>query len=264
MIDLHSHILPFTDDGARDWDESLEMLRQAQADGIQIVVATPHILGPADFDREAEIIERFEELKRRVTQAGIPLTLMLGGELYAQPDLDLARRIATLNNNKRYFLIEFPMEGIPAFVAQRFFEIIVDGKVPIIAHPERNLGFLRDPARAYDFVQRGALLQMNAGSLAGRFGEKVKKLATALMDHHLIHLVGSDGHDAGRRPVKLRKTYEAIAEQWGQDLAEELLVHNPRQILHGEVLSISEPVPFDRPKKSFLRNLPIVRQFRWG
>ncbi len=106
------------------------------------------------------------------------------------------------------------MQGIPTFVADHFFKLISDGMVPIIAHPERNAGVIRKPERAYEFVQRGALLQMNAGSILGRHGAPVKDTATILLNSDLVHFVGSDGHNIKRRPLQLRAARNAVAGGW--------------------------------------------------
>lgn len=243
MIDIHAHLLPQIDDGPTTWEESLEMARQAFDDGTTELVVTHHILSNRDFNLEVEILEKFEEMKRQLRAAKIGLKLYLGSEIFYQHDLDLSARIATMNDTGRYFLVEFPMQGIPRGVGERFFEMALDGKIPIIAHPERNLGFLRNPDRAFDFVQRGALLQMNAGSLTGRYGEGVKGLATALMNSQLVHFVGSDGHNTGRRSMHMGETYRIVRDMWGEKTARQVFVENPRMMLAGEELQVPEPLP---------------------
>src|SRR3990172_7905031 len=152
----------------------MAMLRQGEEDGIKEVAITHHILSNLDFQREAEIITKFKEVKKRIEIEKIKIKVHLGSELYSQVDMELDHTISTYNDNKKYFLVEFPMQGVPRFVEEYFFEIITRGKIPVIAHPERNLGIIRNPERAYNFVQRGALLQMNAGSIVGRHGEPVE------------------------------------------------------------------------------------------
>ncbi|MDZ7374021.1 MAG: hypothetical protein ONB23_08640 [candidate division KSB1 bacterium] len=241
MIDIHAHIIPEVDDGPGSIETSLEMLRIAAQDGITTVVATPHILGNLEFSREREIIRKFLALKQRAHEEGIPVRLYLGSEIYIDPRLDLDHRIATLANNGRYFLVEFPMQGIPVFAAERFFEMMVGGKTPIIAHPERNAAILLDPWKAYEFVRRGALLQVNAGSLTGRFGERVRGVAERLLEARLVHFVASDAHDANSRPLQLSGAYRVVAEKMGVDFARTLFYENPRRVLHGERWEPPEP-----------------------
>jgi protein-tyrosine phosphatase len=248
FIDTHSHVLPFIDDGAEDWDMAMAMLKQAQDDGVHQVVCTPHIQSAIDFDREDEIIGVFNELQDRAKSNGIRILLHLGAEIYIQPDLQLDKKIATLAQNGRYFLIEFPMNLIPDFVSQRFFDLVMDDKIPIVAHPERNARIITDIGKAYEFVQRGALLQANAGSITGQFGETVQKTVFRLLDAKLIHLVGSDAHNNSGRPLMLRKAYDIILRKYGQEAAYKLFYSHPKLILSAQNVSVEEPGPFVNEK----------------
>ncbi|MFQ5824086.1 MAG: tyrosine-protein phosphatase [bacterium] len=252
MIDIHSHILPKIDDGPNSWEDSLAMIHQAEEDGITEVAITHHILSNLAYEREEEIITKFKELKERIAIEKLKIKIHLGAEIYAQPDMELFHTISTYNNNKKYFLVEFPMPGIPRFVADRFFDLILDGMVPIIAHPERNMGIIRDLQRAYEFVQRGALLQMNAGSIVGQYGKPVKDAATILLNSNLIHFVGSDGHNTRGRPIKLRSAWESVTEGWGEKRAQLLFETNPRKATIGEEIVPPEPSPIEPLKRKRL------------
>ncbi len=252
MIDIHSHVLPKIDDGPQTWEDSLAMLQQAEQDGIKEVAITHHILSNLAYEREGEIITKFQELKERITIEKLKIKVHLGAEIYAQPDMELSHRISTYNNNKKYFLVEFPMQGIPRFVAERFFDIIMNDMVPIIAHPERNMGVIRNPQRAFEFAQRGALLQMNANSILGRHGKPVKETAEMLLNSNLIHFVASDAHNTRGRPLKLRAAWEAVAEGWGEERARLLFEINPRKAILGEEIVPPEPNPIESLKKKGL------------
>lgn len=254
MIDIHSHLLPQIDDGSTSWDESIAMARQAVADGTTELAVTHHIISNKEFGREPEILEKFLEMKKRLAAEKIALKLHLGSEIFYQHDIDLKPRIATLNNTGKYFLVEFPMEGIPRGADEKFFALIMEGTIPIIAHPERNVGFMKNPSRAFDFVQRGALMQMNAGSLTGKYGESVKDLATVMMNSRLIHFTGSDGHNTKRRPMHLGETYRIVCDTWGEKTARQIFYDNPRKMLAGEDLRVPEPLPVEPVKKGSLLN----------
>lgn len=221
------------------------MLRQSAEDGVKGVVATPHILGDDDFDRGEELWEKFHELQRRGEEAALGVDIYLGCEVYAYPGMKLDVDFATINNTGMYFLVEFPMNAIPVFVAEAFFELILNGKTPIIAHPERYLSFIRDPQHAYDFVQRGALLQINAGSLQGVFGQDARRVSELMMDANLVHFVASDAHSANSRHPRLKMTYELVAERWGVERADTLFIDNPQRVIAGEVMQIAEPIPLE-------------------
>ncbi len=253
MIDLHSHLLPGIDDGSKDWEESLEMARQAVADGTTELQITHHVLDNSQYRLEAEILEKYDEMKRLLQSKKIKLTLHLACEIFYQPDMELHHQISTFDHNGRYFLVEFPMQGIPRGVDDTFFQMILDGKTPVIAHPERNVGFLKNPNRVYEFVQRGALFQMNAGSLSGKYGDGVAGLAMALMNSRLIHFFGSDGHNIRSRKVCMGDDYKMVRDMWGDRTAHRLFYENPRLALAGKEVKIPEPLPVEavKKKKSF-------------
>lgn len=258
MIDIHAHVLPQIDDGPGSWEDTMAMMHQAEEDGIAEVTITHHILSNLDYEREAEIIAKFEELKKRIALEKISIKVHLGAEIYSQADMELHHTISTYDNNKKYFLVEFPMQGVPRFVADYFFEIITKGMSPIIAHPERNMGIVRNPERAYEFVQRGALLQMNAGSILGRHGAPVKDAATILLNSNLIHFVATDAHNTRRRPMKLREAMNVVADGWGEARARTLFIDNPRKALNAGQIHPPEPLPVQPLKKGLWGTLKRV------
>ncbi|RMD86485.1 MAG: hypothetical protein D6813_14870 [Calditrichaeota bacterium] len=261
MIDIHSHVLPKIDDGPQSWEESMAMIRLAQEDGIEEIAITHHILSNLAYEREEEIIIKFQELQKRIKAENLKIKIHLGSEIYAQPDMELFHTISTYNNNKKYFLVEFPMQGIPKFVADRFFDLVLDGMVPIIAHPERNMSIIKDPQLAFDFVQRGALLQTNAGSLVGRHGDRVRTTAFILMNSQLVHIVASDGHNVHRRPIKLSDAWQVVCQHWGEDRAHLLFRENPRKVLQGEDILPAEPQPVRPLEYSVSSPFGFIKRF---
>ena len=249
LVDIHSHIIPGVDDGSETMEHSLQMLENAAKENITKIVATPHVLSEQYFREEHKIIERFQQLKSKVEEAGIKIELFLGCEIMAQPDTTLDHQIATFNNNKTYFLIEFPMNSIPRFVPEKLFEFVAEGKFPIIAHPERNFGFRQRPDFIYDYIQRGNLMQVNEGSLRGRFGKEIQELALQMIEHRSVHFVASDGHKVDRRTVTLKESYELVVEKFGKNVANRLFIENPEKAIVGEQIEIEEPVPIERKTK---------------
>ncbi|HNW58836.1 MAG TPA: hypothetical protein PKI62_04075 [bacterium] len=251
-MDTHAHLLPFWDDGADSWDTALEMLRMAEADGIEAVVCTPHILSPKDMDHEEALWMRHRELTERAAAAGLRLTIHMGCELFAHPGLDLTRKIATPAQNGRYFLVEFPMGSMPDFVLKGFFTQLGAEHTAVIAHPERYVRILQNPLEALTLVEKGALLQVNAGSLLGVFGGAVKETALKLLDAGLVHLIASDAHDLKMRPLRLQAAYAAVAERCGGEIAQRLFADNPARILRGEQVQADPPRPIaSTPKPGF-------------
>lgn len=245
LVDIHSHILPYIDDGSDNWYDSLSMLKNAEAEGIVAIVATPHILHNNDFKIEPKIISTHKELCQRAKDAELKIRIYLGCEIYAQPDFVLDHQISTINNNNKYFLIEFPMNSIPQFVPDQFFNFIVNEKIPIVAHPERNLGFQKRPQLIYEYVQRGALMQINEGSLRGRYGEMAELLAYKMIENNLAHFIASDGHKPNSRTVTLAESYNIITEKYGKAIANQLFYANPVKAIKGELIETNNPVPIE-------------------
>ena len=235
MIDLHCHILPGLDDGAKTIEDSLAMAEDAIQDGITHIVATPHSDTDYTFDY-AKVRAARDELQRRVEGR---LTLATGCDFHLDHEnLSRLRRSPApfCINQKDYVLVEFNEFSIPPAMDQTLHEIQLMGLRPVITHPERN-GILRaKPERLIAWVRQGCFVQVTAGSLSGVFGPGAREDAWTWMDHGLVHFVSSDGHNTAQRPVKLRFAFDAIAQQRGDDLARALLVDNPRAAFDGEPL----------------------------
>jgi len=238
---------------------AIDMLKQAEQDGIVELVCTPHVLSSKDLNEEQKFINLYEELKKRARDAGISVKLHMGSELYVQPDFQLDRRIATVANNGRYFLIEFPMAMIPESAARHVFENLPVGKTPIIVHPERNGSVMADPNAVLRLVGKGALLQVTAGSLLGNFGDQAKTTANILMEANAVHLAATDAHENRSRMLKLKKAYEVVREKWGQDRADLLFHENPRRIIAGELVEFEQPeLIADSAKTPFMEKLKSI------
>jgi protein-tyrosine phosphatase len=238
MIDLHAHILPAVDDGAADLEESLEMVREAAEDGIETVCATPHLLERPSRRQTEFFGERFSELAAAVDRERLPVRLILGAEIYFQPEMGLLSGHSglTINGTGRYLLYEFPMQGIPPGADEILFQLNISGMIPILAHPERNLSVLRDETVLEPLLKSGTLLQINAGSLEGRFGRQVRKCALSLLKKGMAHFIGSDAHNAADRPVRLSPAVSIAAEVIGPRAARALVDDHPRCVLEGQTL----------------------------
>jgi protein-tyrosine phosphatase len=262
FIDIHSHLLANWDDGPENWETTLEMLRQGVQDGIKEVICTPHILSKNDLQRENEILQRYEELKARAVHAKLPIKIHIGAELYIQPHFPFDKKICTLAQNGRYFLMEFTMGMIPDFVTKKFFDLLLKSKTPIIAHPERNFTIMNKPNTAFQLVEKGALLQINAGSLLGWFGKNSKSVAIQLLDANLVHFIASDAHDLKTRPLKLRDAFELVKTKWGSERAHALFYENQVKMMKGEDIKIGNPHAINQNKKQSFREKLGFPKFR--
>ena len=248
MIDIHAHILPGVDDGPRDWQESLAILQRGRADGIRGVVCTSHVLDRLDAEVERTLIQKFKALEKIVQENGLDIRLWLGSEIHSQTKFDLTSKVATVNGNGKYLLFELPLGELPQDVGDILFHISMEGVTPILAHPERNVVIIRRPETAFDFVRRGVLLQLNAGSITGDFGKKVKGIATLLLDHRCVHFVASDCHSVRNRPMVLSKAYHVVERRWGRETAERLFRSNPYKAVMGEEIVSQTPVVYAERK----------------
>lgn len=214
MIDFHCHILPGIDDGAGDWDESIEMGRWLAGQGVTGVVATPHYLEGYYTPAAEEVLAKTDELQKRLAKAGINLRVYPGCEAMITPELpELVRkgRVLTVNNGGKYLLVELPFMEIPIYTEDVLFRLRLNGITPIIAHPERNDILAADPGELVSLIRKGCLAQVNAGSFEGLYGRKAEKAAQKLARAGAVHFLGSDLHGPGLGVIPLNSVLEALA-----------------------------------------------------
>jgi protein-tyrosine phosphatase len=258
MIDLHNHLLPGIDDGAKLLEETLEFLRLARRDGVDTVVATPH-MKPGVYDNRRETILERIALVREAQRGdeGQGVTLLPGAEVYYTADLPARARtgqLMTLADGGRYLLLELPYQQVPMGVEEMIFQLRLLGITPVMAHPERVAYYLEDVERVAGSIRLGALMQVTAGSITGRFGEKAKSFAMRMLERGMIHVLASDSHDVRYRPPVLSKAVAAAAAVVGEEAARRMVDGTPRAILDGRDIEVSEPAaPPPRSKSLFGR-----------
>ncbi|MEW5921584.1 MAG: CpsB/CapC family capsule biosynthesis tyrosine phosphatase [Bacillota bacterium] len=236
MIDTHCHILPGLDDGALDEEHSLEMARAAVSDGITGIVATPHdIPGLYSFDVD-KVNEKLAILNNRLEKEGIKLLLYPGSEVALAPELEHRHAnngLLTIAGKGRHLLVELPTEEIPPYAGDVFYKLQLRGLTPVIAHPERNLAVLQQPAWVQEMMERGMLIQLSAPSITGLFGKKVQYLAGELARRGWVHLVASDAHSAGKRGPRLHMARKTLGGFLTAEALSWLFDTNPQLIVDG-------------------------------
>lgn len=243
MYDCHNHYLPGLDDGPEDWTDSLAMARIAVAEGITDVVLTPHLewLAGADTVRRDRLLAAAAECRGRLAAAGLDLRVYPGAEVRLRADLlhaVQAGAVLTLGDTGRYLLVEPPLGDLPDYAGDVLSELSLVGITPVLAHPERNRTIAADPALAGELAGRGCLVQVNAGSLLGHSGDRVRRCALTLLEQGWVHLLGSDAHDPVRRPPCLKAAGDLIARVAGAPAADLILRRNPRAVLSGQDLPL--------------------------
>jgi len=260
VIDLHNHLLPGIDDGAKKVEETLEFLRLARRDGVRVIVATPHMKpGVYDNDREA-ILQRVamvREAARGDEAEGVEL--LPGAEVYFTADLAARARagdLMTVADRGRYLLLELPYQQIPMHVDDSIFQLRLLGITPLMAHPERVAYYLDDIERVAASVRLGALTQVTACSLTGKFGDKARQFALAMLERNLIHVLATDSHDVRYRPPILSEAVRTAAAIVGEAGARRMVEDTPQAILDGKDIEVAEAeAPRRRGVANRLRSL---------
>lgn len=198
MIDLHSHILPRIDDGARNLDVSLKMATLYAANGFRQVVATPHAL-PEDIgaNNARALQRRVAEMNQVLRARSIALTLASGMEIAMAPTVPgllVAGKLLTLAGS-HYVLIETPFERLPIHWEQMLFEIAGQGYQVLLAHPERSAQLSRNHGLFDRMIEMGIHLQVNWGSFTGDYGRPALKTARYLARKCYIRCLATDSHD---------------------------------------------------------------------
>ncbi len=227
MIDIHCHILPGVDDGPVDTEQALAMARTAVKDGITDMIATPHISD--SFQNAEEIVKRTKDLNQALKQEGIPLTIYSGAELPSHYDLG-AWGDFTINNGK-YILIEFPHSHFPSMSTRLLKEGLKLDFWPIIAHPERNPGVIRNPDLLEPLIKMGVKTQITADSITGTFGPAIQQCAHYLLRRNLVHFIATDGHPMPNRQPRLAAGLKTAEKILGKGNGESLVKNNPAAVL---------------------------------
>ncbi|WP_420126720.1 tyrosine-protein phosphatase [Longimicrobium sp.] len=250
MIDFHNHLIPGVDDGAADAEQAAAGLATFREQGVDTVVATPHVNGsltgnPAALaDRLAEIDAGWAALEAVAKDSGV--AVHRGAEIMLDvPALDLSDPRLRLAGT-RSVLVEFPFMSVPPNAMQALFELQMAGWTPVLAHPERYANAARDLTDAVEWRRMGAALQVNAGSLLGRYGKPASVLAWGLVEHGLASYLSSDYHARGRCPVA--ECRAELERRGGEHQARLLMEENPRRMLEGvpplPVPPLRAPRPF--------------------
>lgn len=245
MYDLHMHILPAMDDGARDLAEAVGMLKIAVENGSKVIVATPHLIEGNGVITWESILDNCRSLNLEAQRLSLDIAVYPGAEVFIC--LDILEKIKGPGpfciNGGRYMLVELPSAEIPRYTDEFFFTLQTRGITPILAHPERHPEIIKNPEISAEWIRKGVLLQVNGPSLTGRFGEKIMKTAELLLCRDMVHCIGSDAHSIRTRTPSLTKAYEKIYKLVGQERAKRMLVMNPDAIIANrdfEVLEITD------------------------
>lgn len=242
MIDIHCHILPEVDDGARSWEIALEMCELAKADGVRHIVASPHAHERFAYDR-ASLQRRLEELRQR---SGNGIEFSLGCDFQFSYENLIALRERPQDfviGETPYLLVELSNFSLPPQVDETLLTLADLAITPVITHPERNPILQQSLGRVVRWAQLGCAVQVTASALTGSFGERSRRAAEMLLQHRAVHVLASDGHDSQHRKPLLSTGRDAAAAICGEAVALALVEDNPLAIVQGQALPyFPEPV----------------------
>ncbi len=238
-IDIHSHILPGVDDGSDSPETSFRMLQIAAQDQISHIILTPHNKPAHHNVPPHRIMERMQELQEKLDGGGINIVLHAGNELYYRGSLgeELDRREAMTLAGSHYVLVEFSPSAEYDYIRNGIYSLQMGGYRPILAHVERYRNVCAKLDRVDGLAEMGCYIQVNAGSIIGRYGLAARKLAGKLLKRGLVHFVATDAHDTDKRPPRIADCAAYIAGRYGEKYAGELLRDNPIRVLHDRYIT---------------------------
>ncbi|HHV96819.1 MAG TPA: hypothetical protein GXX37_10180 [Clostridiaceae bacterium] len=228
MIDIHSHIVFGVDDGSESLEETLKMLEEAKNAGVETVFATPHfmdhVLNPD------KTFDNFRVVLNKASELGVDIKL--GFEVVLHPlllrGIEIAKR-HTMNKTE-YILVEFPFNSSFEFSKRVLAQIRQKGLIPIVAHPERIETFIKKRGLIRELKESGCLIQVNAGSITGYYGEKARLIARKIVEEKTADFIASDAHKTGYYNRYL-ESYHIITGWTDEDYAQRLFKINARKLI---------------------------------
>ncbi len=247
MLDFHNHLIPQVDDGAVSIEASANAIATMRDQGIKYIITTPHLRASmlsakADHRQYFALVDAGWALLSHYASVHFPdVRLERGFEILLDvPDPDLSDPRTRLAGTK-FVLVEFPFASVPANSARALFDIRMKGYEPIVAHPERYGDVQKEPERVDEWVRVGAGLQINAGSLVGKYGPEARRTAWLLLARGWASYISSDYHATGLCDSKAAA--DAVRVRAGEEWVDLLFNINPGKILVGELPQAVPPIP---------------------
>lgn len=237
-IDIHSHILPGLDDGSKNFEISLGMLRQAQDGHISDIILTPHYKPMRNNLPPERVKKILYELEERKEAAGISVRLHLGNEIYYSSEVISALRkgkIFTMAGSS-YVLLEFSPREDYAYIRDAAYSLQSEGYSPILAHIERYGCLMEKKERVEELYDMGCCLQVNASSITGGNGMESRRNVKWLLKREYVHFVASDCHDDKRRAPRVAEAAAYVAKKYGETYCSRIFWDNADELLCGNYI----------------------------
>lgn len=256
--DLHSHLVPAVDDGARTMDEALAGVERMVDVGVRRIITTPHLRGSLTREAEAfesrmEAVDRaWRQVSEEVAEAYPDLDFRRGHEIMLDiPDVDLSDARLRLGGGD-FVLVEWPRLQVPPGTPGVVSRIRFAGLKPIIAHPERYTGVDRELSVLESWRRSGGFLQVSYGSLVGRYGDRVRARAFRILERGWADYLSTDFHGRPGHELFLDEAAKLLEEQGGREHFDLLAGTNPARLCRGEE---PLPVPALEVKRGFWERL---------
>ncbi|HOM02469.1 MAG TPA: phosphoesterase [Acetivibrio sp.] len=228
MIDIHCHIVFGVDDGPSAIKDSIRMILEAEKIGVDKIIVTPHY--NKNVYNPDKVLENFYDIKSRIRDFGIDL--YLGYEVFLLSSINdvLSEKDKYTLNKSRYLLFELPFDIMPVGISETVFKLHSEGIVPVIAHPERNMYFVKNMPKFIELIEIGCLVQLDAASIVGIHGLKAKRFAKKLIDLNLVQFVASDAHKPEDYEI-YKKSYDIVKNWAGKEYSDKIFTHNQKVII---------------------------------
>ena len=257
MIDFHNHVLPGVDDGAKDLAMAINMLKTASSQGITDVINTIHFQHPKMDKKNVDYLyiqSKFNKLQEAIDKESIAIKIHMGAEVFYLSNLtEIKSDPLTVFGHGKYMLIEFQTYQLPPGYDEELYSLLMSGTTPIIAHPERYRPIQNEINIIEKLINSGCLMQIDAGSLLGQFGKDCKKTVETMLKRNMVHFMGSDSHNDGKRNFCLESAAKMCEELIG-DMTTLLIYDNPKKLLIGEKIEPFEIIDI-KDNTSFINKM---------
>lgn len=233
MIDTHIHILPGVDDGSKDLESTMKMVKEEESCGFNKIISTSHFIEYSNELNSNTINSCVQKLNDEIKKNGISVKIYSGSEIYYTPNilkLLKEKKVATYCDTN-YYLMELPIIGRPSGYIEIIEETINNGYIPIIAHPERYEWFEKKYDEFKKLRNMGVKFQVNFGSILKQYGSKPQKNIIKLLKDDMVDLIGTDSHRYGKISTDIDKSIAKIKKICGEKKFEILTSTNPQSII---------------------------------
>lgn len=232
-IDMHCHILPAVDDGAASIEEMEQMLRIAYEEGIRCIIATPHYHPRRGKEHPDVLYKKLKILRKAAYKIDSRFRIYMGTEIYFGQEIPRKLKEGrTLSMNRRnYILVEFSPSDSYTYIQQGIQQLQMSGYEVILAHIERYSCLVENPVLAEHLWDMGTYIQVNAGSITGDSGRKIKKFVKELMEQEKVFCVGTDAHGTSYRAPRMKKAADYVRKRYGEDYMRRIFFSNAMVML---------------------------------